>query len=446
MGGVLAVLAGSAALGWLAAPTVRRSWKKLGERERREADRRLEIGPSPLLLASREKLVSRLVHDSSDPREPTGVSTEVLEGYAREMLPAFDPALYFRVAMPLAKRLSRLMYRVEPSIVDVDLRALSGESVVVVMSHRSNLDYVILAHLFDGRAILSFAAGEWASGRVLGPLIRGLGSYFVRRDSGDPVYRRTLERFVKTAVEGRLTQAIFPEGGLSRDGLPRMPKIGLLDYMLRHFDADNSPDIVFVPVSAGYDRILEDRSMLEIARRGGGPPSRGWLIRAATSFVLDNLRLYARGGRDYLGRAAVGVGQPLSFREYATAHGLDLRALDREARIEEVSLLAKELMCRISATTPILPVPLLSHVLLESGHPSYEDLEIQTRALLLELQNHSAFVTVTDAKLAVEEALRTLLLRRLVVLEDGHYKISPGGYEVLRYYANVLGFALEADG
>ena len=55
---------------------------------------------------------------------------------------------------------------------------------------------------------------------------------------------------------------MFPEGGLSRDGLLREPRIGLLDYMLRTFDPDGERDIVFVPVAINYDRVLEDRSLL----------------------------------------------------------------------------------------------------------------------------------------------------------------------------------------
>lgn len=423
-----------------------RYWKKLGERELKKADRRLEIEPPPLLLASRGKLISRLTRPSAESAEPAEASPEVLEGYAKEMLPAFDPALYFRVAMPLAGHLSRLMYRVSPGGGDVDLRALDGESPVVVMSHRSNLDYVVLAHLFDRRAVLSFAAGEWASGPILGPLIRGLGSYFVRRDSGDPAYRRILERFVKTAVEGRLTQAVFLEGGLSCDGLPRTPKIGLLDYMLRYFDREDGPDIVFVPVAAGYDRILEDRSLLDIARRGGGRPSKGWLFRATASFASDNLRLYKRGGRDHLGRVVVEIGAPLSFREYAAARGLDPRALDRETRIKEVSRLADELMLRISATTPVLPVPLLAHVVLNTEESStQDDLEAGMRGLIEALQTHDARLPVTTAKAAVEEALRMLLLRKLVVRKNDTYTIAPGQHELLRYYANALVPVLKAE-
>src|SRR5207245_8571427 len=61
-------------------------------------------------------------------------------------------------------------------------------------------------------------------------------SYFVRRNSNNPIYRRVLERYVHMATEAGVAQAMYPEGGLSRDGRLREPKLGLFDYMLKSFD------------------------------------------------------------------------------------------------------------------------------------------------------------------------------------------------------------------
>ena len=63
-----------------------------------------------------------------------------------------------------------------------------------MMNHRSNIDYVLLAHLMAHRTALSYAAGEWAHAWPLGRLIGGMGAFFVRRGSGDDLYRRVLER------------------------------------------------------------------------------------------------------------------------------------------------------------------------------------------------------------------------------------------------------------
>src|SRR5437773_810003 len=60
-----------------------------------------------------------------------------------------------------------------------------------------------------------------------------MGAYFVRRDSKDELYRRVLERYIAMATEAGVPQAVFPEGGLTRDGLIREPKLGGIDHMMR---------------------------------------------------------------------------------------------------------------------------------------------------------------------------------------------------------------------
>ena len=67
------------------------------------------------------------------------------------------------------------------------------------------------------------AVGEWARIWPLQQLIRAMGAYFVRRNSNNPVYRRVLERYVHMATEAGVAQAMYPEGGLSRDGRLREP-------------------------------------------------------------------------------------------------------------------------------------------------------------------------------------------------------------------------------
>src|ERR1700680_2591545 len=64
------------------------------------------------------------------------------------------------------------------------------------------------------------------------------------------------------ATAAGVTQAVYPEGGLTRDGRLRPPKLGLLGYMLRTFDPAGERDLVFIPVVINYDRTLEDRTLL----------------------------------------------------------------------------------------------------------------------------------------------------------------------------------------
>ena len=138
-------------------------------------------------------------------------------------------------------------------------------SVVFVINHRSNMDYVLVTYLVSENSALSYAVGEWAQVWGLRSLIRAMGGYFVRRDSSNPLYRKVLARYVHMATASGVAQAVFPEGGLTRDGSLRPPKLGILSYAVSGFDPQGPRDIVFVPVGLNYDRVLEDRVQVAAA-------------------------------------------------------------------------------------------------------------------------------------------------------------------------------------
>src|SRR3990172_6381349 len=105
--------------------------------------------------------------------------------YAREIVPAFNAYIYFRVGYWLAGRFARLLYRVRVGFADNErLGKIDPEATVVfVMNHRSNMDYVLAAFLAAEQTTLSYAVGEWARIWPLQQLIRAMGAYFVRRNS-----------------------------------------------------------------------------------------------------------------------------------------------------------------------------------------------------------------------------------------------------------------------
>ncbi|MBL6612643.1 MAG: 1-acyl-sn-glycerol-3-phosphate acyltransferase, partial [Reyranella sp.] len=237
-------------------------------------NRRLAVEIKPFQLTKRQVLIDRLVYDpqvvaaandyARDNRVPREVAMAEVQRYAREIVPTFNAYIYFRIGYSIARAVARFLYRVRLGFADA--RTMSGvppgTTVVFVMNHRSNMDYVLVAFLAAERTALSYAVGEWARIWPLQQLIRSMGAYFVRRNSNSPIYRRVLERYVHMATEAGVAQAMYPEGGLSRDGRLREPKLGLFDYMLKSFDPKGSHDIVFVPVALNYDRVLEDRTLL----------------------------------------------------------------------------------------------------------------------------------------------------------------------------------------
>ena len=419
-------------------PTVRWFFRQRAEKVVEEVGRRGIELPS-FKLTRRGTLIHKLTHDpellgAADAyAKENGISMAVamarVERYAREIVPSFNAFLYFRVGIPLAAWISTSLYavHVDPKrgLAALDRNASEDASVVFVMNHRSNIDYVLLAHVMKHRAALSYAAGEWAVVWPLGPLIGGMGAFFVRRGSGDELYRRVLERFVQMAVEGGLTQAFFPEGGLSRDGRPREPKIGLLDYTLRHFDP-RSKDILFVPVGVNYDWVLEDHSLLQPGGPEAGVRGYGGFFASTADSAIRNLVLARRGGSFRFGVAAVGVGTPVSARDYAASRGISFRELGREDRIEAVTKLAHFLMQTINEAIPPAAVPLVASALIESPDKAVEKGALISRARSLG----------KGEPLDYEAALRTLVMRRLVSSGPGGFRPDPGGRRMLAYYAN----------
>jgi glycerol-3-phosphate O-acyltransferase len=307
------------------------------------------------------------------------------------------------------------------------------------------MDYVLVAFLAAERAALSFAVGEWARIWPLQQLIRAMGAYFVRRNSGDPLYRTVLSRYVQMASEAGVTQAVFPEGGLTVDGRLRPPKFGLLDYMLKTFDErkeDGRRDLVFIPVGLNYDRVLEDRSQLLKLHPQAPRPGRlrGLLITAG--FSLRNLSQMAGGGWHRFGYACVNFGTPLSMRAYARQRGLHFPALNDAERRVEVGIVAARLMDAIGRIIPVLPVSLVSSILARDPSRALSELELKAAAHshMRELEAGGAHIYIPrhDQDYAFGVGLRMLILRRIVLEEDGLFRPAPEQIETLNYYANAI--------
>jgi len=314
--------------------------------------------------------------------------------------------------------------------------------VIFVINHRSNMDYVLVTYMASTSSALSYAVGEWARIWLLQNLIRSMGAYFVRRDSREPLYRKVLSRYVHLAVAGGLTQAMFPEGGLTRDGKLRPPKLGLLSYMVSAFDPKGMRDAVFVPVGINYDRVIEDRVQVAAATTPQGEKPRfKFSPKVLIAYLGHNVMLRMRGKLYRYGYACVSFGKPLSLRQYVIERGIDFRTLDEKVRFAEIEQLGETLMTKVGEVVPALPVSLVATVLLSANKPvSALELKAQVADLMRRLTAKGAHIHIprADQEYAVEVGLRMLLLRHLVEEENGLYRANPREEVLLRYYANSI--------
>jgi glycerol-3-phosphate O-acyltransferase len=451
---LLVPLAAWALLDRLLLPSVRWLIRSRTNRVLDEVGTRLRIQIRPFQQTRRSVLIDRLVFDdrvqqaarefADSQAMPREVAQQVVERYAREIVPAFNAYFYFRIGYWVGRRLSRLLYRVRIGYSDeAGLAAVPADATVVfVMNHRSNMDYVLAAYLAAEKAALSYAVGEWARIWPLQQVIRSMGAYFVRRGSGDALYRRVLERYIAMATEAGVTQAVYPEGGLTRDGALREPRFGVLDYMLRGFAPDGGRDLVFIPIGLNYDRVLEDRTQMLADHAELRRPGRAAAALTTLRFVAAQLGLALRGRWFRFGYACVNFGTPVSVRAYCAERGLDFRTLPREDRAREVAALGRHLMAAVGRLIPVLPVPLVARVLLAGGDEALSEFEIKSRVAVevdrLRSRGAQVYLPRGDWDYAVGAGLRMLRLRRLVDEADGLYRPRAAEIGLLAYYARSI--------
>ena len=438
---LVAVLAVIALLDRVITPSLRWVFRRRVHRAIDRLNEKLQVRIQPFKLMRRTVLIDRLVHDPevlaemdahmAETGKPREVAVAEVERYAREIVPAFSAYAYFAVGARVSRWIAQALYRVrlgafdEAALKSVDANA----TIVFVMNHRSNVDYLLVTYLASTQSALSYAVGEWARVWPLSRIIRAMGAYFIRRRSRNALYRKVLARYVRMATDAGVTQAIFPEGGLSRDGRLAPPKLGLLSYIVDGFDPAVR-DVVFVPVGLNYDRVLEDRLLLAT---DGAPGDAGrFRVSAWTAAgYIARLAWLRLTGRLYrFGYACVSFGTPLSLSEFLEG--------DRE---DQVEALGEELSRRIGAVVPVLPVSLICHVLLgQAGPISTIDLKLRAADELARLDAAGAHSHIPRADLdyAVEVGLRMLILRRIVSEDERGVFASPDESPLLAYYANAI--------
>ena len=376
-----------------------------------------------------------------------------VEEYVDEIVPFFNVLAYYRIGYTASRMLLNFFYRVSVEFASPSAAARLRKDAVIVylVNHRSNADYVLVGYALAGRVSISYAVGEWARAFPLEYIFKSFGSYFVRRKYREPLYHMVLERYVQLITRNGVTQGIFLEGGLSRDGRLQSAKVGLLDYVLGVArDPAYLERMFIVPVAVNYDRVLEDRSLLREldARAGGRRPSRATQAREVLRYVGWNVaRLLSRRWRRY-GRAAVVIGDPMPLQPWFASQGGGeaLFALPRHERLARVQQLADDVLSRIGAIIPVTPVALACAAIQSLDGDFLPRAQIlsrmeEMRDVLRELNGR-----VIRAEGPVEEifdrAWRMLKMRRVLAHAGQGFAVLPAGRPLISYYANGIAHLL----
>jgi glycerol-3-phosphate O-acyltransferase len=159
----------------------------------------------------------------------------------------------------------RLFHRIEVNGLERVAEWAKRQPVVLVPSHRSYFDFVLVSWLFYQNHLMPphIAARENMAFGPFGFVFRRAGAFFLRRSFDDPLYRAVFRAYVGNLVREGFTQEFFIEGARSRTGKTLAPRMGMLSWTIEGFIDSGRRDLLLVPVGITYERLVEEGAMVD---------------------------------------------------------------------------------------------------------------------------------------------------------------------------------------
>lgn len=239
-------------------------------------------------------------------------------------------------------------------------RNMLGEKKKVLMApcHRSHMDYISLSYgcYREGITPPLVAAGINLSFFPMGWLFRHTGAFFIRRSfKGLDLYPVIFRTYLIDLVHKFHPLEVFIEGGRSRSGRFRSPKLGFVGIVIDAIRKHEAEDVQILPISINYDRILEEQSYLNELSGKEKP-------KETLGSMLKSWRLL----KQKYGKIYISFGTPISIQKRIekTPDSVDLK--------EQLGL---EIVYEISQRMSLTPVSVVASALLSLTYKS------QTRAI-----------------------------------------------------------------
>jgi len=164
----------------------------------------------------------------------------------------------------------RLFVSIEVHRLAEIAEAAKKHPIVLVPSHRSYFDFLILSWLFYQNYLMPphIAARDNMAFGPFGFLFRKVGAFYLRKSFEDPLYKEVFRAYVGYLVREGFTQEFFIEGGRSRTGKTLAPRLGMLGWDVDAFLENPRSDLFFVPIAISYERLVEESGMIGTRWRG----------------------------------------------------------------------------------------------------------------------------------------------------------------------------------
>jgi glycerol-3-phosphate O-acyltransferase len=244
------------------------------------------------------------------------------------------------------------------------LREKSKDGTLVLLpSHKSHVDYMVLTHVFLNHHLQLplIAAGDNLNFFPLGAIFRRAGAFYIRRSFGsDRLYGAVVDAYVRRLIKDGWSLEFFLEGGRSRSGKLLSPKVGLLSLVVDAALAVSEKTVYFVPISIGYERVVEEKSY--VRELTGGEKSKediGGLLAGANAIAQRYGRLNVQFGETFTLRDVLREVDPKATIDGDTK----LAPPKRRALVTRLAYLTMNEINRVTAVTPgaLVATALLTH-------------------------------------------------------------------------------------
>jgi len=291
--------------------------------------------------------------------------------------------------------------------------------VVVVPSHKSHIDYLIISWLFYQKGLIPphIAAGANLSFFPLGWVFRRAGAFFLRRTfHGQPIYAAIFRQYMRKLLKEGMWLEFFLEGGRSRTGKLLPPKYGLLKHVLEAVSDGTVADVALVPTNFGYERLIEEKAYRKELEGGEKKAESPVEVLKATSVLVHKY-----------GRIRIQFGQPLSVRQILGQYeALDAKSPNYAGNFERaLKVCGYQILGGINAASVITPTSIVSAVLLTKIQRgiSRDDLLVRV-GYLLDIASRRGAV-LSDPLVTAMRTRRQQL--QTAEVKDAHRHAASGG-------------------
>lgn len=252
-------------------PNDRLFWKKIQKQliskslDKEEAEAKI----------NNEKLLRDIINRYSE--EIVGTFKIKTFRFAQRFLRSFFHRLLNTAAARNLSRVYSAKYRLYERLrvsgnVETVRSLMTKGTVVVVPTHFSNLDSILIGYAMDsimGLPSFSYGAGlNLYNTGYTAYFMNRLGAYRLDRRKKNPIYLETLKAMSNLSIQRGTNSLFFPGGTRTRSGsLETRPKLGLLGTAVGaqriNYQKGKDDKVFIVPLILGYDMVLEAEFLIE---------------------------------------------------------------------------------------------------------------------------------------------------------------------------------------